>query len=342
LADPAIDGGGVLRLGWRMDDPRVAVHSLSRRGPDQVLFGKPVKAMAAHVSRRMRPQDAFRATLSDCLAQITANAASLRPENSKEGHSAEGLHQLRVAFRRLEVALGVFGREFRQGWLEDLRGRAKILSGRLALARDLDVFVDKLLAAPPPGLGVGLDQLRARAQAARDVAWTAASACIASPQFEMFSDDVAALAASQLPLTRGTRLPKTAARMLDRQVRRVKKRGRIAASKDEGDLHRLRIALKKLRYTAEFFAPLYPKREVKRYLGKVRGLQNHLGDLNDVANVRAVVADLLRDGRKKDEDGGMRFAAGAVMGWYGAQTPRAIKSALQRYRKFRKVTPFWK
>jgi CHAD domain-containing protein len=113
----------------------------------------------------MHPQEAFRATLSDCLAQIAANAATLRNQESKEHHSVEGLHQLRVAFRRLEVALGAFGREFHQGWLEELRGRAKILSGRLAPARDLDVFVGKLLAdraqisGDALGCGAGLYQL---------------------------------------------------------------------------------------------------------------------------------------------------------------------------------------
>ena len=104
-----------------MDDPRAAVHSLARRslGPTQ-----PVKAVPGYVAKSMRPEEAFRATLSDCLAQITANAATLRM-----GRSVDGLHQLRVAFRRLEVALGAFGREFGQDWLEELRGRAKILAG---------------------------------------------------------------------------------------------------------------------------------------------------------------------------------------------------------------------
>jgi CHAD domain-containing protein len=168
---------------------------------------------------------------------------------------------------------------------------------------------------------------------------------VGSADFESFADDVAALAQSQLPLTRQRRLPKTASRMLDRQMRRVKKRGRTAHSQEEGDLHRLRIALKKLRYTAEFFAPLYPKRNVKKYLKAVRGLQNRLGDLNDVANVRAVIGDLLRPEKvrsRKEDDTVMRFAAGTLVGWYGAQTPGAIRQALKRYRKFRRITPFWR
>jgi CHAD domain-containing protein len=255
----------------------------------------------------------------------------------------EGLHQLRVAFRRLEVALGAFGREFRQDWLEEMRGRAKVLLGRMSPARDLDVFVGKLLADPPKsGVRDGLAQLRSRAETARDKAWASVADCISSVDFDLFADDIAALASSQLPLTRTRRLPRTAQRMLDRQVKRVSKRGRVARSEEEGDLHRLRIALKKLRYTAEFFAPLYPRKDVARYLQKLRGLQNHLGDLNDVANVRAVVGNLVREKGKKEDDGAMRYAAGAMVGWYGAQVPSAIKQALKRYRKFKRVKPFWR
>ncbi len=319
-----------------MNDSSAKIHFLARRnlGP-----ARPVKAMPSHVTRDMRPGEAFRATLSDCLAQITANAATVR-----NGYTAEGLHQLRVGFRRLEVALGAFGREFKQDWLEDLRGRAKILSGRLAPARDLDVFIAQRLNGSEKD-GEGIAQLRTRAETARDAAWDAAAACIRSAEFVRFTDDVAALAHSQLPLTRQRRLPKTAARILDRQMKRVKKRGRTARSREEGDLHRLRIALKKLRYTAEFFAPLYPKGAVKRYLRAVKALQEHMGELNDIANVRGVIGDLLqlqpRNVRKEDE-ASLRFAAGAMVGWHRARTPRAISQALKRYAEFRTVTPFWR
>ena len=34
----------------------------------------------------------------------------------------------------------------------------------------------------------------------------------------------------------------------------------------------------------------------------------------------------------------MRYAAGAMVGWYGAQAPGAIKQALKRYKKFKRVS----
>ena len=96
-----------------MDDPRPAsIHSLSRR---VVPPAQPVKARVARIHPKMSPDDAFRTTLADCLAQMTANAGVLR-----HGRSTDGLHQLRIGLRRLEVALKSFGEAFEQPWLEEL------------------------------------------------------------------------------------------------------------------------------------------------------------------------------------------------------------------------------
>lgn len=326
-------------------DQRASIHSLVSRHYGPRPYGRPVKAAPARITAAMHPDEAFRATLSDCLAQMTANAATLRA-----GRSVEGLHQLRVAFRRLEVTLGAFGREFRQEWLEELRSRARVLSGRMAAARDLDVFVGSLLnSALGPEPVEGADALRAAAEAARDAAWGTAGACVASADFARFLDDVAALAQSRLPLGRERKLTRTAARILDRQARRVEKRGRAAQRHDakpsqESDLHRLRIALKKLRYSAEFFAPLYPAKKVKAYIASLRLLQDELGHLNDIAHVRQLIGGLLharQPAQNTADDSEIRLAAGMVLGWYRAEAPGTMKKALKRYGRFRKLKPFW-
>jgi CHAD domain-containing protein len=319
-----------------MDDPRpVSIHSLSRR---VVPPAQPVKARVARIHPKMTPDDAFRTTLANCLAQMTANAGVLR-----HGRSTEGLHQLRVGLRRLEVALKSFGEAFEQGWLEELRGRAKVLSSRLGSARDLDVFLEELLSAPAKAFSSADDTemfapLRLHAEEARDAAWKKAQACITGPDFAVFLDDVAGLAQSRLPLAHETRLRPLARRILNRQAKRAKKRGRAARSHEEGDLHRLRIALKKLRYTAEFFAPLYKKKKVQRYLAKIKRLQESLGRLNDIAHARSAIAELAPTSPKSAN---LRFAAGTVQGWYGARRPRLVKSTMRRWGKLKSLDPFW-
>jgi CHAD domain-containing protein len=318
-----------------MDDPRLAsIHSLARKGLGPA---QPVKAHPARISRAMRPEDVFRATLSDCLAQLTANVATLRA-----ARSVEGLHQLRVALRRLEVVLKAFGEEFQQDWLSDLRSRAKILSSRLGPARDLDVFLTELLDAPAEGNeNEAFLNLRARMEEMRDRAWKEAGDCVAGADFALFTEDIAGLAHSRLPLTRDTKLSRVAKRLLDRQQARALKRGKKARDGGEANLHGLRIALKKLRYTAEFLAPLYPRRKVKHYVRELRALQEHLGAINDIAHVRATIAKLLRETEAKRPAPGERYAAGLVAGWYRARRPHIAKQALKRWKKFRDVKPFW-
>jgi CHAD domain-containing protein len=320
-----------------MDDPRpAAVHSLSRRaGPP----AQPVKARGARIHKKMSPDEAFRAILLDCLAQMTANAGVLRG-----GRSTEGLHQLRVGLRRLEVALNSFGDAFEQPWLEELRGRAKVLAAHMGPARDLDVFVEELLAGPAKAFGSDDDvemfaPLKDHAEESRETAWKKVQACIAGQDFAVFLDDVAGLAQSRLPLAHQTRLKPVARRILQRQAKRAKKRGRAARSHEEGDLHRLRIALKKLRYTAEFFAPLYQKKKVKRFIAEMKRLQEALGRLNDIAHARAVVAELAPLSQKSTAT--LRFAAGTVQGWYGARRPRLVKKTMKRWNRLKQVTPFW-
>jgi CHAD domain-containing protein len=270
---------------------------------------------------------------------MTANAGVLRA-----GRSVEGLHQLRVGLRRLEVALKSFGQAFEQPWLEELRGRTKVLSSRLGPARDLDVFVEELLAAPAKAFSAEEDgemfaSLRRAAEEARETAWKQAGDCIASADFTAFIDDVAALAQSRLPLARDNRVGPMASRLLQGQAARAKKRGRAARSHEEGDLHRFRIALKKLRYSAEFFAPLYKKKKVRRYLSQVKRLQDSLGRLNDIAHARAVIARLAP--ASHNNAGALRFAAGTVQGWYRARQPRLVKKAMKRWDRLKKTPAFW-
>jgi hypothetical protein len=54
------------------------------------------------------------------------------------------------------------------------------------------------------------------------------------------------------------------------------------------------------------------------------------------------VAGLLREKGRKEDDAPLRYAAGAMVGWYGAQVPGAVKQALKRYGKFKRIRPFWR
>src|SRR5882724_3444041 len=70
----------------------------------------------------------------------------------------------------------------------------------------------------------------------------------------------------------------------------TKKRGRRAKAEYDARTHKLRIALKKLRYAAEFFAPLYGRRRATRYIRTLKSLLDELGAANDSHGVGDVLA----------------------------------------------------
>ena len=115
--------------------------SLVSREDGKLAEAKPVAVKAKPILLPMdaTADEAFRLTLQHCRAHIAANIPAV-----VEARAVEGVHQLRVALRRLRVGLAAFGKEFRTPPIEALRVRAKILAQGLAPARDLDVFIDEL------------------------------------------------------------------------------------------------------------------------------------------------------------------------------------------------------
>lgn len=297
--------------------------------------------------------DTFRLTLQQCKWHVVANVPAVL-----ESHDVEGVHQLRVALRRLRVALAAFGEEFRTPPLEALRMRAKILAQGLAPARDLDVFMDDLLepAARANGSVEAFAALRARALVARREAWADAVREVSGLAFRTFLHDLGEAVDGRIwyESPRGVQPASglvafdapaidLAGRMLNRRLKVAKKRARKLETLSEADRHRLRIALKKLRYTAEFFAPLYPPRAVKPFLKRLSRMQDILGLLQDVAVARKTLAHLVAEpdesmaGPRAD----LSFAAGIVYGWHLDRAASAWDDAMRRWKKFSKTEPFW-
>jgi len=92
--------------------------------------------------------------------------------------------------------------------------------------------------------------------------------------------------------------------------RKVRKRGKHILSLTPHDRHLVRIELKKLRYAADLFGGLFTARnKVKQYAETAAGLQEELGNLNDLATARELLDRL--DGSKPDT----ARAIGIVLGW---------------------------
>ncbi len=300
----------------------------------------PVSARQPLLDALVPADEALRVILFEALAQVNANVPVV-----VEAKSSEGLHQLRVGLRRLRTALKLT----QLPSLAELDARAKVFINLVGTARDLDVFLDELFVPAVAELGArhGFDVLAARAERLRDGAWQTAVAEIASPEFRQFDEDVAAAARgvtwTSEPTTIGPlTISDVAPPVLELALHRAKKRGRHFRELAPPERHRLRIALKKLRYAAEFFAPLYPAKAVKVWIEPLKELQDMLGHLNDVAQVRGVLGRLLlSEAESATLQADLSHAAGLLQGFHQARSGAFAHKTRKRWKAFRDTEPFW-
>ncbi|BDI32207.1 hypothetical protein CCAX7_42580 [Capsulimonas corticalis] len=65
------------------------------------------------------------------------------------------------------------------------------------------------------------------------------------------------------------------------------------------ELHNMRIAAKRLRYTMEIFAPCFPDAEFTKIYNQVKSVQERIGDIHD-SDVRIPLLTAFRDEAAKD------------------------------------------
>jgi CHAD domain-containing protein len=128
-----------------------------------------------------------------------------------------------------------------------------------------------------------------------------------------------------------------AASLLQQRAAVLKKRGKDLKALDAAGRHRLRIAAKKLRYAAEFFAVLYPKRRVRPYLGSLAALQEVLGGLNDAATLLRLLPEANAGARAPDAR-----VAGMIEGWSAACTHLQLEVLGRAWNRWQAQAPFWR
>jgi CHAD domain-containing protein len=104
--------------------------------------------------------------------------------------------------------------------------------------------------------------------------------------------------------------------------------------------HDLRITLKKLRYAAEFFLPIFAQHpSAKRYVAQLSKLQDALGHANDGAATGSLLVNVSEQAEVTPD---VHRAVGALIGWSTRDRLAVAKSLRRRWRKFKTVTEFWR
>ncbi|MET3374884.1 inorganic triphosphatase YgiF [Variovorax boronicumulans] len=303
-----------------------------------------VKAEAPRFSARGRDGRALQqAVVASCLAQMLPNASEIAAGSTDE----EQIHQLRIGIRRLRTALRELAGldadtsrfdavmwepplvdAFRAlGELRDREQVVKLAQPRLreAGAPEVDPLVGDAVAvaaqASTPGDIV-------RAAAFQDVLVSLIGFTAIAPE-STGPAPLAADAALQLLRERLQRLHKQAVRD-----------GRRFESLATEHQHRARKRLKRLRYLAEFAAPLFAEAEggkkkkdaAERYLKALRPAQDALGAFND----EAVALALYREVASRDP------RAWFAVGWFSARRAAGATACREALERIGEAPRFWK
>jgi CHAD domain-containing protein len=205
-----------------------------------------------------------------------------------EGADPEGVHQLRVAVRRIRAVLKASRFDDGGALLAELRW----FFGELGPLRDLDVLIDRFRDDTDgfsPEEMVVFERLLKGLRAERGVARRRATRALRGERYQALLETLAATDVAPRQKENG------ALGEIVKPFRKLRK-AVAAAGPDPVDevLHDLRIRGKKLRYAAELAAPAGGK-PVRRLVKATKRLQDVLGEHQDACvaeqRVRALVAE---------------------------------------------------
>ena len=304
--------------------------------PPGLIFPAP----RTRIDGDMSAGDALQRSLND----IAARLAEVQPFII-DFRTPEGIHQMRVALRRLRSIERVFRPYLKDGEIASLARRAKSFAGALGPARDWDVFIGETLpvAQRTDEASGGARRLKAKAEAMRAEAWARAADVIAGKAFNHFVLDAVKAGAlcdwcKKMKGEMKAPVRDFAPAVLDRVLNKTMKvAAKTPASGDLATRHPLRIALKKLRYPVQLFRPAYPKASRKDYMSALSALQDAFGAVND-----AVVAQTLADRAAQGEGEDAARAAGFIAGYKAAEAKSAAETIDGAWTVFEKTTPFWR
>jgi triphosphatase len=308
-----------------------------------------VEASVITLNPKCSTADAFRAIALACLDHTLSNKRAVRAGDT------EGIHQTRVGLRRLRAALSLFKELVRDGEIKSIKAELKWLTDRLGSARELDVLIEERVdplrkaavvsemgilekdleekrAAELEQAGAVVDSERYRAIGLRAALW------VTDGEWSN-SDDKLLVAQRERPAV------KFAAELLAELHSKILKKATKIEQLDPERRHKLRIAMKKLRYASEFFSSLFAGRKrdarLKRFSKTLERLQDALGRLNDIASHKHVAGQLIRSNMPARQQLEKALAMGFIEGQEQIQAACCLNAARKAAGRLAEAPLFW-
>lgn len=283
---------------------------------------------------------AFRVIAHSCVRHFVGNADAVRDRDP------EGIHQMRVGLRRLRAAIAIFSKLLQDQRTDKMKAELKWLTGELAPAREMDVFVkEEIRHAGGREPQRGWKAIEAEFDAKREEAFDRARSAVASGRFRALLLDVLEWieeTGGHSTLDTETSIGPFARDVLHRRLRKVRKEARHLAELPAPERHKLRIRVKKIRYAAEFFKNLFSRRRQKalgRLSGHLKKIQNALGSLNDFVAHRKMAADAALHAPPQNRRA-RAFASGVIVGKEAEAASQLMKKANREVGKLDRAAAF--
>ena len=219
------------------------------------------------------------------------------------GEDIEELHDMRVATRRMRAAFEVFSGAFTPKAIKRHLKGLRLTGRTLGRVRDLDVFIDKArryqesqAEKQHQDLGPLLEAWTAERETARQEM----AVYLQGDRYQAFKEKFFTFLSTpgEGARPRSTEPPtpylvrEAVPALVYTRLASVRAFDAILGNASIEQFHALRIEFKKLRYTLEYFREVLGE-ETKSVISELKGLQDHLGDLNDAQVASVLLRDFL-------------------------------------------------
>jgi inorganic triphosphatase YgiF len=310
------------------------------------------RASKLYLTPDMTARESYRLIILNSFSHLTAN-----DDCARLNLHIEGVHQCRIALRRLRSVFKVYKPLLRRKRIEAIEAAVRALGTILGVARDLDVLQTELLDPAIKALGEAdhLAPLLAALAAKKTEAYQQVSQALGSSHYRRLlidlcalahADDVGKLQPNAPSLDQPVAVLAWSA--LSRAHDKLLERGDGFETLSKSGRHDVRIALKRLRYALDFFGNVFDSDAKKKFMKRLARLQDDLGRMNDVAVAERMLAQLVgieSDGSTYTapvaSQSQLSFAAGGILGWHRRRAAEIDPQVVTDWNTFTHSKPFW-
>jgi inorganic triphosphatase YgiF len=302
-----------------------------RDSPPQVI-----KAQLPTLTRKMNANIAFKEIVWECINQLQLNQNVVLHTSD-----IEGVHQMRIALRRLRSAFSLFKLILGHKKCAFILSELKWLSDILGKARDIDVLLTQTIPGIPTQFKhhQGLLTLQQLALKRQIKIYDFIRQALLSQRYNCLLLTICSWLENEKwkETKKHYKLLTVATRTLNKFHKQLLRHNENLTVMPPEYRHATRIASKRLRYVAEFFTSLYPAKDCTKFIKILAQVQECLGQINDIT----VAEKLFNDLNGPQPDAQSTEAIQRFKQWNASLATHNIAKINPIWKQLTTMKPFW-